>query len=492
MNLIYKLNSILIVILFLFLFRHNSNAQTVIVRAFPNLVFSNPVDIQNSADSTNRIFIVEQKGNIKVFNNNDNVTVADDFLNIENQVLYGGEQGLLGLAFHPNYKNNGYFYIDYTASSPRRTVISRFTVSSSNPNLADQNSEVVLLEIEQPYSNHNGGQIAFGPDGYLYVSFGDGGSGGDPDNNGQNLTTLLGSIIRIDVDNKEGSNEYAIPNDNLFKNNSNGYREEIFAYGLRNVWRFSFDNTEKLWAADVEQNKWEEINLIENGKNYGWRIMEGFHCFNPSTNCNQDGLELPIWEYDHSSEGGYSITGGFVYRGIKAPELFNKYVYADFVNGNVWTYDLNNSQTPNSFLTNFDGQISTFGVDENKELYIADYSSGKLYSFADENVNSMSSYEQPFIKLFQNYPNPFNPSTTISYQVGSSKDFGSKVRLDVFNLLGENIITLVNEYQKQGFYKVEFSNNDLLEKGISLTSGIYFYRLNINNFVETRKMALLN
>jgi glucose/arabinose dehydrogenase len=254
----------------------NSN---IIVEAFPNLNFEQPVDIQSPKDGTNRLFVLSQPGIIFVFENDPGTKQKEIFLDIRGKVLFGGEQGLLGLAFHPDYKQNGYFFLDYTANNPRRTVISRFKVSQDDPNKADPESELILLEVEQPYSNHNGGQISFGPDGYLYISLGDGGSGGDPLNAGQDLTMLLGSLLRIDVDKISGGRNYAIPDDNPFKDNSEGFKEEIYAYGLRNVWRFSFDNQNRLWAADVGQNKWEEINIIEKGKNYGWRIMEGKHCF---------------------------------------------------------------------------------------------------------------------------------------------------------------------------------------------------------------------
>ena len=256
---------------------HNNNSS-LIVDAFPNLNFDQPVDIQSPKDGTNRIFVLSQPGIVFVFDNDAKTKTKKVFLDIRNKVLYGGEQGLLGLAFHPNFKSNGFFYLDYTIDNPRRTVVSRFRVSAKDPNKADPGSEVILFEVEQPYSNHNGGQISFGPDGYLYVSLGDGGSGGDPKNNAQNLKSLLGKILRIDVDKKSNGKNYSIPDDNPFKGNKNGNKEEIFAFGLRNVWRFSFDKKGNLWAADVGQNEWEELNIIEKGKNYGWRIMEGKHC----------------------------------------------------------------------------------------------------------------------------------------------------------------------------------------------------------------------
>lgn len=357
------------------------NQNNLIVDAFPNLTFEQPVDVQSSKDGTNRIFVLSQPGTIYVFDNFPDTKEKQVFLNIRNKVLYGGEQGLLGLAFHPNYKNNGYFYLDYTTDNPRRTVISRYKVSADDPSKADPRSEEILLEIEQPYSNHNGGQIAFGSGGYLYISLGDGGSGGDPQNNGQNLKSLLGKILRIDVDKKSNENNYAIPDDNPFQGNENGNKEEIFAFGLRNVWRFSFDKEENLWGADVGQDKWEELNLIEKGKNYGWRIMEGNHCFNPEKDCDTTGLVLPIWEYEHNDMGGFSITGGFVYNGKSAPGLKGKYIYADYVVGKIWTLEYKEGTVNNQLLMDTDYLISTFGVDEYDELYFADHNRGKLYRF---------------------------------------------------------------------------------------------------------------
>lgn len=373
-------------ILFIFLTSCNSQERiyhSLFKEAFPNLTFEQPVDIQSSNDATDRIFVLSQPGLIYVFENDPNTKEKEIFLDIRGKVLFGGEQGLLGLAFHPDYKQNGYFYLDYTTNNPRRTVISRFKVSQDNPNKADPESELIIMEVEQPYSNHNGGQISFGPDGYLYISLGDGGSGGDPLNAGQDLSMLLGSLLRIDIDNTSDGRNYDIPDDNPFKGNNAGFREEIFAYGLRNVWRFSFDNQNRLWAADVGQNKWEEINIIEKGKNYGWRIMEGKHCFDPPANCDTTGLVLPIWEYGHDDAGGYSITGGFVYNGRTAPGLNGKYIYADYVVGKIWTLEYTNGIVNNSLLAKTNYLISTFGVDENDELYFADHNSGRLYKFVD-------------------------------------------------------------------------------------------------------------
>jgi glucose/arabinose dehydrogenase len=345
-----------------------------VAQAFPNLSFTRPVDFQHAGDNTNRIFVVEQEGVISVFPNNVNTPSKKTFLDIKTKVNdSGNEEGLLGLAFHPNYETNGYFYVNYTAASPRRTVISRFKVSTGDADVADAASEYVILEFDQPYSNHNGGQLAFGSDG---------GSGGDPEENGQNRSTLLGKILRIDVNSEADGNKYAIPADNPFKSNSSGYKQEIYAYGLRNPWRFSFDPvTNWLWAGDVGQNLYEEIDIIEKGGNYGWDVMEGKHCFEPSTGCNQTGLKLPIWEYGRSL--GISITGGFVYRGAILDELYGKYIYADFGSGRIWSLDFTNLNSPvNVQLLQAPFNISAFGVDQSNELYICSFDN-KIYKLTE-------------------------------------------------------------------------------------------------------------
>jgi len=350
--------------------------------AFPTLSFDKPLDLQHAGDGTNRLFVVSQSGLIYVFENTPNVKSAKIFLDIRDKVIAGGELGLLGLAFHPAYENNGYFYVNYTASGPLRSVIARYSVSSTNPNSADKKSEFVLLQVNQPYRNHNGGQLAFGPDGYLCIALGDGGSAGDPQNNGQNKSSLLGKILRLDVNCTSDNKNYCIPTDNPFAGNTQGFKEEIYAYGLRNPWRFSFDPvTGWLWAGDVGQDLWEEIDIIEKGKNYGWRIMEGNHCYKSST-CDTSGLTLPIWEYGHDNQGGCSITGGYVYRGKKFPELYGKYLYGDYCSGRIWTLSYDGvNPAKNTLLLKEDINISSFGIDKDNEIYICDLN-GKIYKLA--------------------------------------------------------------------------------------------------------------
>ncbi len=346
--------------------------------AFPNLTFNQPLGIYSPNDGTNRLFVVEQPGTIRVFNNSATATSSSVFFDISSRVVYGGEQGLLGLAFHPNYTSNRYFYVDYVAANPLRTVISRFSVSPTDPNQAETGSEFIILEINQPYSNHKGGQLAFGPDGYLYIGVGDGGSEGDPFGNGQNRSTLLGKILRIDVNSPSNGRNYTIPADNPFKGNTLGYREEIYAYGFRNPWRFSFDPpTGRLWVGDVGQDREEEIDLAEKGKNYGWNIMEGTLTY---AGGNQTGLELPVWEYGHDQ--GNAIIGGFIYHGSATPVLTGAYVYGDYGTGKIWALTLHSTgeaQT-NTLLTDSALTISSFGLDSNGEIYICAFD-GKIYKF---------------------------------------------------------------------------------------------------------------
>jgi glucose/arabinose dehydrogenase len=354
-----------------------ANYKTIV--AFPQLTFTRPVDLQHPPDNTNRIFVVEQAGIISVFANDPSVSTKNTFLDIRQKVDdQDNEEGLLGLAFHPSYKTNGFFYVNYTASGPNRTVISRFKVSSANPNEAEAGSEVVLLTFEQPYSNHNGGQVSFGPDGYLYIATGDGGSGGDPHGNGQNRSALLGKILRIDVDNPKNGKQYGIPADNPFAGNTSGYREEIFAYGMRNPWRFSFDSANgRLWTGDVGQNAYEEIDIIEKGGNYGWNTMEAKHCFEPKSNCDAAGMKAPIHEYGR--DAGISVTGGFVYHGPTLEGLEGKYIYADYATQRIWALEHSNLSKPvNTLLMEADFNISSFGVDENEELYLCGFD-GKIH-----------------------------------------------------------------------------------------------------------------
>lgn len=359
-------------------------AELQLENAFPNLTFNRPVEFTHAGDGSNRVFVLEQEGKIRVFDNITSTKSAGVYLDIQNKVSSEGEMGLLGLAFHPNFKQNGYFYVNYTKRKPLETIIARYKASSSTANTVDASTETILMKISQPYDNHNGGKLAFGPDGFLYVSLGDGGAWGDQHNYAQNRTSLLGKILRIDVDKTEKGN-YGIPADNPYAGNKEGFREEIFAYGLRNPWRFSFDaKTGQLWAGDVGQNEFEEIDVITKGGNYGWRLKEADRCYNPRNDCDNGNLINPIHQYPRGD--GVSVTGGFVYRGARAPSLQGKYIFADYSNGNVWALAFEGSKkTNNQLITNEGGSVSAFGEDANGELYILDHYSGKIKRFAPKN-----------------------------------------------------------------------------------------------------------
>ncbi len=359
-------------------------------RVFPNLVVNDPLGMVHAGDGSNRLFVLEQPGRIRVFANDTSDGLATVFLNIQSQVEDGpGEAGLLGLAFHPSYQNNGRFYVYYT--TPENTLTSRiseFQVSSSDSNAADPLSERVLFEYPQPEGNHNGGQLAFGPDGYLYIALGDGGGSGDPFDNGQDITTPLGAILRIDVDSTQTGLEYAIPPDNPFTTDTLGYRDEIWAYGLRNPWRFSFDTDGTLYAGDVGQGDWEEIDIIKKGLNYGWNVMEGNHCYDGP--CDTTGLEKPIYEYNHSE--GQSITGGYVYRGSSLTDMVGAYIYGDYVSRKIWALRYENGEvTENSLVAESPASISSFAVDENNEIYVVGYNGTihMLVESGEEPVNTV-------------------------------------------------------------------------------------------------------
>jgi len=343
--------------------------------------FDKPVHITNAGDGSQRLFVVEQEGLIRIIKNKTLLTKP--FLDISARVSCCGERGLLSVAFPLGYANKGYFYVNYT-NNDGNTVVARYRVTS-DPDVANPNSEEVILTIDQPFSNHNGGQLAFGPDGYLYIGMGDGGSEGDPQNNGQRPDTLLGKLLRIDVE--SGTSPYAVPPTNPFFQNRT-YRREVWAFGLRNPWRFSFDRqTGDLYIGDVGQDSYEEIDVqlrsSPGGENYGWRIMEGNHCF-ASTTCSQSGLTLPVVEYDHSQRN-CSVTGGVVYRGQQFSRLQGVYFYGDYCSGIIWALKITSSTLQSKRLLDTSFAISTFGEDETGEAYLADYSSGVIYRITDAN-----------------------------------------------------------------------------------------------------------
>ena len=331
---------------------------------------TSPLGLEQPNDGSGNFFVVEQAGKIRIIQNGTLSTTP--FLDITAKVTSGGETGLLGLAFHPSYQANGKFYVNYTRTlaGQLQTVIAQYTRSAGSTILADPASESILFTVDQPFANHNGGQLVFGPDGFLYIGLGDGGSSGDPFGNGQNKNVLLGKMLRIDVDHPANGKNYGIPPDNPFS--GGGGAPEIFAYGFRNPWRFSFDRTtSRFFVADVGQDKFEEIDLVTNGGNYGWNIMEGSSCYNAST-CTQTGLILPLHSYPHTD--GIAVIGGFVYRGSLVPSLVGSYIFGDFGSGRIWMLT---ETTPGTWtrtdLASSGRAISSFGRDQNGELYVVDY-----------------------------------------------------------------------------------------------------------------------
>jgi glucose/arabinose dehydrogenase len=355
------------------------------VRAFENLRFRRPIVLTHANDGSQRVFVASQLGTIHVFPNDPNVKEDQvaTFLDLEDKVMYKdkeNEEGLLGFVFHPKFKENGQFFLYYTTrDTPHVSVVSRFRTMKGDLTKADPKSEEELMRIPQPFWNHNGGGLAIGPDGHLYIALGDGGFKDDPHGNGQNLETLLGSILRIDIENKDAGKNYAIPKDNPFVSNPKA-RPEIYAYGFRNVWGMAFDAaTGTLWAADVGQDLWEEIDLVVKGGNYGWKLREAMHKFKDGADPRPDLIE-PIWEYHHDI--GKSITGGMVYRGKKWPELHGCYLYADYVSGKIWA--LKYDEKARKVIANYSIQetkmpIIAFGADAEGEVYLTD-SFGQIWT----------------------------------------------------------------------------------------------------------------
>jgi uncharacterized repeat protein (TIGR03806 family) len=355
-------------------------------RAWPNLRFDRPIWLGHAGDGTGWMYVAEQGGRVYVFDADDDIDDRDQFLNLQVSRA-GNEEGLLGLAFHPNYAENGRYFVHFSAANPRRSVIAELLRDRENPRATDPESGRVLMEISQPFSNHNGGDMHFGPDGHLYIAVGDGGSGGDPHNHGQRPTTLLGTILRIDVDAEDADCglRYAIPADNPFADPDGGCegvdgRPEVWAWGLRNPWRMRFDRaTGELWAGDVGQGRFEEIDVIEGGRNYGWNVREGFECYNADA-CASEGLEPPILAYGRAD--GASVTGGAVYRGPRLPELWGAYIYADFVSGRVWAARRGGNGDPDDvtidLLVDLRENVSSFGEDPEGRLYLTTFAGSIL------------------------------------------------------------------------------------------------------------------
>ena len=372
----------------------SGDPQIALERAFSQILFAAPVAMMQAPGDSVRWFVVEKGGVVRVFDNDPNVTSSSVFIDISGRVDSSfGESGLLGMAFHPDFPANPQVFLSYTSTGsiligiPLVSNVSRFVSLDGGATLAPA-SELTIMTVLQEFVNHNGGNIAFGPDGFLYAGWGDGGSGGDPLNRAQDTTNLLGAITRVDVD---GGIPYAIPPNNPFAGASicvDGFSvgaancPEIYAWGLRNPWRWSFDrSTGELWVGDVGQNDWEEIDRVERSMNYGWREREGAHCFNPASGCSTAFVD-PITEYGRSD--GNSVTGGYVYRGSSIPDLLGHYVYADFGSGRVWTIPANSVQgTPGLEQLATGNSIASFAEDNDGELYLLDFGPGEIYRIVD-------------------------------------------------------------------------------------------------------------
>ncbi len=439
--------------------------------------FSNPVDIKNANDD--RLFIVEKAGVIKIIDDQQNVNTTP-FLDINSLVSNsGGERGLLGLAFHPNYNSNGFFFVNYINNSGN-TVVSRFVTNPPDSDIADPNSEVILMTIDQPFSNHNGGDLAFGEDGYLYIATGDGGSGSDPGNRSQDLTTLLGKLLRINVNNSGANPNYAIPADNPFVSDANALNE-IWAYGLRNPWRFSFDRTNnELWIADVGQFDIEEINKVSTstgGINYGWRCYEGNEEFINTAECpDESTLTFPVSQYTHTNSGlsKCSITGGYNYQGSQFPAFINTYFFADYCSDEIGTLVFENNTWNMSFTSPFNNKgFTSFGEDTNGELYIAAASTGEIFRIVDTNL----SVDENSLNIIKIYPNPVTDYLTIDLQ----SSINTLSEIVIYNVHGKHIKTISNIND----LKINISVSNM-------ASGLYFMEISDSNQKTTTKKLIIN
>jgi glucose/arabinose dehydrogenase len=442
-----------------------------------------------------RLFIVEQQGIIRILK--DGSVLPTPFLDITALVkdpsAYS-EQGLLGLAFDPDFASNRVFYVHYT-DNDGNTMIARYEVNAMDPDVADPGTAMTVLTQVQPQSNHNGGNIDFGPDGYFYFGFGDGGGAGDQNDLAQDPSTLLGKMIRIDVD----PLPYSIPPDNPFVGNAS-VLDEIWAIGVRNPYRWSFDrSTGDLWIGDVGQNAWEEIDFEPaasgGGRDYGWRLMEGFHCYNPPTNCGSDTLDLPIYEYGHT-EGNCSITGGYVYRGAEIPDLQGYYLFGDYCSNRIWALQYDGSQITSlvelTDLLNPDGRVSglsAIGQDGLGELYLVDRdgtAEGEVYKIvSDPSGVQEDAGPAHSLRMGPAVPNPSSARTALELTLPAPGD----VSVRVFNAAGRSIRTILSGDAAAGSRRVEWDGRDA--RGDVVPSGVYFVKAELNGEIVTRMVSVV-
>ena len=468
--------------------------------AFPNLTFTNPTGFFHPGDGSTLVFVTEQDGNLLVFDNDAAVVEPDTFLVLPEEIGSGGERGFVGLAFHPDYATNGYVYTNYTVRSPRRQRISRWTRSATDPRKADPASEVIMYEGDEAlenFSGHNGGSIAFGPpegpsgERYLYMTHGDGGSAGDPTGNGQNLETLLGSIVRLSVDGSGTALDCAevgiatVPADNPFADGLGGDCDEIYAYGLRNPFRIAFDPVDNwtLWAGDVGQGSREEVDIIEAGANYGWAIMEGAGCFNPPMGCDMSGLTLPIHEFPHT-QGRCAIIGGPVYRGALLPDLVGKYIFADYCQSSVWAldYDGQTATVEIIFERILDfGNLSSFGTDADGELYAVSIFNGTIHKFRLTDVANEDNPEARPPALTLTGSNPVRTSTTLRLSTLTDRP----ASLALFDVLGRRVAMLFEGTLRAGTPQTITVQTD------GLAPGVYVARLEAGAITEALTLSVI-
>ncbi len=473
--------------LFIVLFIKSANAQYALQDVFPNLpAFSSPTDAIIIPDGSNRILVLEQRGGLWIFDP-QSATERRLFWDGKKVVSQNGcETGLLGCAFHPDFASNHYVFLSYTTGSNPQwsSHIVRYECSANKPDSIIPSSAVDILTIAQPTGlcNHKGGCLQFGPDGYLYASFGDGGSGGDPFKNGQSRSVLLGKILRLDVDHEANGNHYAIPASNPFASNTLGFKKEIYSYGMRNTWKFSFDKiTGTLWAGDVGQDAYEEIDTIINGGNYGWNIMEGFHFYN-GTASDTAGLKLPIWEYGHSN-GNNAIMGGYVYRGSALPSLIGKYLYGDQGSGRVWALAVGNDPVKNQLIV--DKQPSTISItsfmeDQNKEIYAVGYS-GKIYKLiSTASVNSTEILSNFSLRIERIFFDELHSQTGIHYSLPQPEH----LVISIIDITGREIQRCVDTDKEEGHHLIQFDSR-------SLANGIYFIKLTAASGTLVQKISVM-
>jgi glucose/arabinose dehydrogenase len=455
---------------------------------YPELqTFNNPVCLESFPDSSNNFLVAEKAGRLWIVNNTAPVREKKLFLDISDHVQIAAEAGLLGCAIHPHFAKNHFIYLYYvdTLADTIRTFLSRFTATGNNYDTIERSSELDILVVKQSAYSHNGGGLSFGPDGYLYLGLGDGGAGGgDPHGNAQNKDSLLGKIIRLDVDNPAEGKNYGIPVTNPYVMDTSGYRKEIYARGFRNPWRFSFDDkTGKLWCGDVGQDTWEEVDIVRPGRNYGWGRMEGTHCFPPENEaCDKDGLTLPVWEFKHE-DGRVAVMGGYVYYGHSLPELRGQYIYGDLNTATIWALSTDTPYVNQELLIGGEFiYISSFGITPDGELAVLGYGNGQIMRIA--NMNSVRSLEKKEFQIHLTTTIIEAPLTSLSLTIDNPAS--STVDISLLTDIGQRLLDVAQHITAQS----TSTNVDLKPVLKQLCPGIYFIRATDGVSVVSKKVIV--